>query len=78
MKNEKYLYTTKCEYCGASIKTNRKWQRFCSAPKKCHDLWWADERKTRNQIRRTVAELSKLVMKHSKDIRLIKEKLGLK
>lgn len=68
MKN--YLYTIECDYCGAVIKTNRNKQRFCYPPKKCHDLWWAEERKNRNQI-------PKLVIQHSKDIQLIKEKLGI-
>ena len=66
-----YLYTKKCDYCGAVIKTNREKQRFCSPPKKCHDLWWARERREANQI-------PKLVIQHSKDIQLIKQTLGIK
>jgi len=65
------LYERKCDYCEAIIKTNRKKQRFCYPPKKCHDLWWLDERRNKNQI-------PKLVIQHSKDIKAIKERLGIK
>lgn len=65
-----YLYTRKCDYCGAVIKANREDQRFCSPPKKCHDLWWAKERREKNQI-------PKLVYQHDKDIQEIKKHLGI-
>jgi len=69
---KKYLYTKKCDYCGATVKTNREKQKFCSLPKnKCHDLWWARERREQNQIPR-------LLTQHSKDIQEIKNHLGLK
>jgi len=66
-----YSYTIKCGYCGAVVETNRKEQRFCYPPKKCRQLWWADERKRKTKI-------TNMVIQHDKDIRLIKDKLGIK
>lgn len=65
-----YLYTRKCDYCEAVFKTNRIKQRFCYPPKRCRQLWWAEERSKKNQI-------IKLVFQHSKDIQLIKQKLDM-
>jgi len=61
----------KCDWCGAKLKKTRSWQRFCLAPKKCHDLWWAEERKRKSTIPR-------LVRKHDERLEKIEERLGIK
>lgn len=63
-------YTKQCDYCGAIIKTTRKWQRFCGAPKKCRELWWKDKKRREGQIR-------KMVFQHDKDLKKIKKHLGI-
>jgi hypothetical protein len=59
-----------CDWCGAKLKKTRPWQRFCLNPKKCHDLWWAEENKRKSTI-------PKLVRKHDEEIKEIKEQLGM-
>lgn len=69
MSKTEYLYKRNCDFCGTEIKTNREDQRFCSPPKKCHDLWWARERKEQNTIPRLINKINEIVTDHEKRLK---------
>jgi len=54
---EKNIYTKKCEYCGAVIKTNRKRQKFCSL--KCHNAYWGEIYKEKADLNKRLEKIEK-------------------
>ena len=43
-----------CEECKKPFRPHRKWQKFCDT--RCHDLWWARERKKAMELYRASLE----------------------
>jgi len=62
-KGNKYHFKFVCKYCGKTSYSNREWQKFCSQPEKCRELYWMEIRGKSQKVGSRLAKLEDEVRK---------------